>query len=61
MPVTTPVEPTVTLELLATQPPKPASASVVTDPSHTLAVPVIAGAAGFTVNDLVTVQPLPSE
>ena len=59
--MTSPVVPTVAIVagILLHDPPDVASASVVTEPAHTVAVPVMGDGAGLTVTDDVTneVQP----
>ena len=61
-PVTIPVLPTVATAvlLLLHVPHSDVLLNVVVEPAHTLAVPVIAGAAGLTVTKAFTWQPVPT-
>ena len=63
MPVTNPVEVMVAIVvlLLLQTPPMVASLSVVVDPTHTLAMPVIAGGPAVIVTPKVEVQLPPNE
>jgi hypothetical protein len=54
--------PTVAIELFAlSQVPEPVDVNVTVDPSHTLLVPLIAGAAALTATLLMLRQPVPNE